>query len=313
MKIRNVILLTAIALCLSMASCTPVRNVSRISYQSIRTTFAQPDKEHPIPEEAEIVLMYDISDKGDINVIVYNKTDEIMTIDQTKSFFVSSNGKSQSYFDPVVKTISQTNISTTTGGVSVNLGSVAKSLGVGGAAGTLLSGVNVGGSTTGGTSVTEVTQVADQPTVDIAPKSYAAMSKTFNEPKIGRDVTSTKLEMTEKDSHCKFSFCITYSVDGGDNYKKLVTDFYSNSRIVVPVSKNEELNNTLREIYKMKPDAIYEPFWQLMFDDNTKELKPLDSDGFDLGNLGRYYDAPFSGHNILFDPIHTFGVLFDFQ
>ena len=312
MKIRNVILLTAIALCLSMASCTPVRNVSRISYQSIRTTFAQPDKEHPIPEEAEIVLMYDISDKGDINVIVYNKTDEIMTIDQTKSFFVSSNGKSQSYFDPVVKTISQTNISTTTGGVSVNLGSVAKSLGVGGAAGTLLSGVNVGGSTTGGTSVTEVTQVADQPTVDIAPKSYAAMSKTFNEPKIGRDVTSTKLEMTEKDSHCKFSFCITYSVDGGDNYKKLVTDFYSNSRIVVPVSKNEELNNALREIYKMKPDAIYEPFWQLMFDDNTKELKPFDSDGYDRGNLGRYYYSPASAL-ILFDPIHTFGVLFDFQ
>ena len=85
---------------------------------------------------------------------------------------------------------------------------------------------------------------------------------------IGIDVTNTKLEMTEKDSECRFSFCISYSVDDGESYKKLVTDFYSNSRIVVPVSKNEELNNALREIYKMKPDAIYEPFYQLIFEDN---------------------------------------------
>lgn len=296
MKIRNVILLTAIALCLSMASCSPIRNVSRISYQSFRTTFAQPDKEHPIPEEAEIVLMYDISDKGDINVIVYNKTDEIMTIDQTKSFFVSSNGKSQSYFDPTIRTISQTNSSSTSGGASVNLGSIANLLGVGGSLGSMLYGVNVGGGKSSGTAVTEVTQMADQPTVSLAPKSYAAMSKTFNEPMIGMDVTNTKLEMTEKDSECKFSFCISYSVDDGKSYKKLVTDFYSNSRIVVPVSKNEELNNALREIYKMKTDAIYEPFWQLIFDDS----------------LRRYYNSS-NINREQFKYIYTNGIFFDFQ
>lgn len=279
MKIRNVILLSAIALCLSMASCSPTRSVSRISYQSFRTTFAQPDKEHPIPEEAEIVLMYDISDKGNINVIVYNKTDEIMTIDQTKSFFVNSTGKSQSYYDPTIRTISQTNSHSTSGGASVNLGSVANLLGVGGALGSALYGVNVGGGSSSGTSVTEVTQMADQPTVSLAPRSYAAMSKTFNEPKIGIDVESTQLEMTEKDSHCRFSFCISYSIDGGNNYKKLVTDFYSNSRIVVPVSKNEELNNALREIYKMKTDAIYEPFYQLIFDDNVHDNHGIHTNG----------------------------------
>lgn len=292
MKIRNVILLTAIALCISMASCTSVRNVSKISYQSFRTTFAQPDKEHPIPEEAEIVLMYDISDKGDINVIVYNKTDEIMTIDQTKSFFVSSNGKSQSYFDPTIRTVSQTNSSSTSGGASVNLGSVANLLGVGGSLGSMLYGVNVGGGKSSGTAVTEVTQMADQPTVSLAPKSYAAMSKTFNEPMIGIDVTNTKLEMTEKDSECKFSFCISYSVDDGKSYKKLVTDFYSNSRIVIPVSKNEELNIALREIYKMKPDAIYEPFYQLIFDDNILKDDP---------------------HWYKYRHISSYGIIYDFQ
>lgn len=284
MKIKCLLLVTLISYLL-LASCSPTRNVSKISYQSFRTTFAQPDKEHPIPEEAEIVLMYDISDRGDVNVIVYNRTDEIMTIDQTKSFFVSSNGKSQSYFDPTIRTISQTNSSSTSRGASVNLGSVANLFGVGGTVGSLLSGVNVGGGNTQGTSVTEVTQMADQPTVSLAPRSYAAMSKTFNEPMVGRDVISTNIEMTDKTTHCKFSFCISYSLDGGVSYKKLVTDIYSNSRIVVPVSENDQLNDAFREIYRMKPDAIYEPFYQLIFDDNIDEI----------------------------DGIYNNGVLFDFQ
>lgn len=292
MKMRCLLLVTIIAY-LSLVSCTPTRTVSKISYQSFRTTFAQPDKEHPIPEEAEIVLMYDISDKGDVNVVVYNKTDEIMTIDQTKSFFVSSSGKSQSYFDPTIRTISQTNSSSTSRGTSVNLGAVANLLGVGGTVGSLLYGVNVGGGNTQGTSVTEVTQMADQPTVSLAPRSYAAMSKTFNEPKIGMDVMSTNAEMTHTTTHCRFSFCISYSLDGGLTYKKLVTDFYSNSRIVVPVSKNEQLNDALREIYYIKPDAIYEPFYQLIFDDNLRREY-----------IYNYNQA---------DAIYTNGVFFDFQ
>ncbi|MBQ2906901.1 MAG: hypothetical protein II981_01370 [Bacteroidales bacterium] len=281
MRIRYLLLVTIAYL--SLASCTPTRSVSKISYQSFRTTFAQPDKEHPIPEDAEIVLMYDISDKGDFNVVVYNKTDEIMTIDQTKSFFVSSSGKSQSYFDPTIRTISQTNSSSTSRGTSVNLGAIANVLGVGGTVGSLLYGVNVGGGSSNGVAVTEVTQMADQPTVSLAPRSYAAMSKTFNEPMIGRDVISTNLEMTEKTSHCNFSFCISYSLDGGVSYKKLVTDFYSNSRIVVPVSKNEQLNDALKEIFRIKPDAIYEPFYQLIFDDNLYS-------SYDIYTNGLFFD-----------------------
>ena len=282
MKIKCLLLVTLISYLL-LASCSPTRNASKISYQSFRTTFAQPDKEHPIPEEAEIVLMYDISDRGDVNVIVYNRTDEIMTIDQTKSFFVSSNGKSQSYFDPTIRTISQTNSSSTSRGASVNLGSVANLFGVGGTVGSLLSGVNVGGGNTQGTSVTEVTQMADQPTVSLAPRSYAAMSKTFNVPQIGKDVYVTNSEMDYRNSNCKFSCCISYSLDDGISYKKLVTDFYSNSKIVVPVSKNEQMNDALRELYKIKPDAIHEPFYQLIFEDN------------------------------MVDGIYSYGVFFDFQ
>lgn len=275
------ILIVIIFVYLSLVSCSHVkyvRSVQRVSYQSFRTTFAQPDQAHPIPEESDIVLLYDISPKGDFNVVVYNRTDDIMVIDQTKSFFVSSNGKSQSYYDPIVRTISQTNSTSISQGVSVNVGSIANALGVRGALGTMLYGVNAGEGIANSVSVTEVVQMADQPTVSLAPKSYAAMSKTFVEPMIGRDQYYTNIEMTEHDTHCKFSFCISYSLDEGESYEKLVTDFYSNSCIVIPVSDGQ-INCALRAIYEMKPDAIYEPLWQLIFDDNVNSNNNIYMDG----------------------------------
>lgn len=54
-----------------------------------------------------------------------------MTIDQTKSFFVDSNGKSYSYYDPTVRTSTVTDITSSASGVSVNLGSIAQGLGIG--------------------------------------------------------------------------------------------------------------------------------------------------------------------------------------
>ena len=99
---------------------------------------------------AKIAIAYNISKDGELTAIVYNRTSEIMTIDQTKSFFVNSDGKSISYYDPTVRTTSTTNIDSHTKGATINLGSVAGALGIGGPIGQIAGGINLGGSGTSG-------------------------------------------------------------------------------------------------------------------------------------------------------------------
>lgn len=272
---RHVFILVSLAVVVLMSSCSNGKLMtSKVTYQSVRTTFAQPDKTHPIPEEAEIVVAYTISDVGELNAVVFNRTDEIMIIDQTKSFFVNSNGQSTMYYDPTVRTISTTNSQSSTSGSSVNLGAVAGFLGVGGPVGGLLSGVNVGGATTDGVSTTEVVRVADMPEVSLSPHSQGAMSKSYSITGMGvnSNLQGTAINLDYKNTYCKFSVCISYSLDGGKNFKKIVTDFYANSKIVVPVSSNKNINDALRTIYTTKPDAIYEPFWMIDFHDNRASV-----------------------------------------
>lgn len=126
-----------------VSSCGTKLVTTAVAYQSVRTTFTQPSE---IPQEAKIAVCYDIDEDGKLNAVVFNRTSEIMIIDQTKSFFVNSDGQSTSYFDPTVRTTSQTDMSSATKGASVNLGAVGNALGIGGPLGSLLGGINVGGS-----------------------------------------------------------------------------------------------------------------------------------------------------------------------
>ena len=175
---------------MALASCGSQKlTTSSVGYQSIRTKHAQPTTSSPIPEEAKIAVAYTISEEGELTAIVYNRTSEIMTIDQTMSFFVNSDGMSTSYYDPTVRTTSVTDMSSTTKGASVNLGAIAGALGVGGTIGQLASGVNVGGSGTNGSATTNTTYIADQPRVSLAPHSNGAMSKTFSIKGIGSNST----------------------------------------------------------------------------------------------------------------------------
>lgn len=287
-KFRHVFALVLLAVVVLMSSCSKLI-ATKVTYRSVRTTFAQPDKEHPIPEEAEIVVAYAISDEGKLNAVVFNRTDEIMIIDQTKSFFVNSDGQSTMYYDPTVRAISTTNTQSNTSGGSVNLGSVAGFVGVGGPVGGLLRGVNVGGATTNGVSTTEVVRIADMPEVSLSPHSHAAMSKSFSITGMSADryLEGTAIDLDYKNTYCKFSVCISYSLDGGKNFKKIISNFYANSKIVVPVSNSKNVNEALRTIYTKKPDAIYEPFWRIDFHTN------------------------FYGHD--YNPNCIHGVLYDFQ
>lgn len=97
-----------------------------------------------------------------IQVTVENISAKTVYVDLGNSFFVR-NGEASPYYVP-----SATSTTTgTSGGASVNLGSVASALGVGGIAGTLASGVNVGG----GKSTSSSTVTYAQRVVAIPPKS----------------------------------------------------------------------------------------------------------------------------------------------
>ena len=254
-----------------LSSCSMIKTYN-VAYQSFRTHHAQPSKKNPIPDEAKIAIAYTISKEGKITAIVFNRTSEIMTIDQTKSFFVNNNGKSTSYYDPTIRTTSTTDMSSITKGASVNLGSIAGALGIGGIAGQIANGINVGGSGTNGTAITNTTYISDLPQVSIAPYGNGAMSKVFQingiyiDNKIG-DISKTTIP--EDQSHCRFSICVSYSFDGGKTFDKIVTNFYANSKIVRRITKNGYLNDPLKQIYSIKPDAINEYLWILNFNSES--------------------------------------------
>lgn len=272
---------------LGACSTAGTLQIESVTYQSVRTTFDRPKE---VPEDAKIALFYNITKSGELNVIVKNLTDEIMTIDNTRSFFVGTNGQSQSYYDPTVRTVSNTELSSKTEGASVNLGAIGGALGIGGSIGALLGGINVGGSSTGGTSKTTITYMADQPLVQLAPKADGAMSKSFQIEGIGRSSHRSVnapnfVFQTQKESPYKFSVCISYSIDNGTTYNKLVTDFYINSSFSVPVN-NLKTNDAFVTIYAKKPDALFEPLYFFYIDNNM----PLMDNQFDVYNNGFLFD-----------------------
>ncbi len=96
-----------------------------------------------------------------------NHTDKTLYVDLGNSF-VMRNQESSPYYVPSVTS----SMSSSTGGGSVNLGAVTGAMGIGGAVGTLASGVNVGGSSTSG----EVTTTYAQRVVAIPPMSVYRLS-----------------------------------------------------------------------------------------------------------------------------------------
>lgn len=267
-------LLQTLGILLLFCSCSSGKMVtSSVAYQSIRTTFRQPDSiPIDIPSDAKIILAYTITPDGYLAVGIENNTHEIMIIDQTMSFFIN-NGQSISYYDPTVKTTTITDLASSTKGGSVNLGAIGNALGVGGILGTALQGINLGASGTVGTSTQNTTIIADQPRVSIGPKGSCAMSKTFKIDGIGKSAlkqsSPTATAYTNNNSYCRFSVCISYSLDGGNTFEKITTDFYANSKIVLPVSRKGLVNETLRDLFTKKTDALNENLWLLYFKTNV--------------------------------------------
>lgn len=106
-------------------------------------------------------------------IIIKNKTSRVVYIDKAACFCTYPAGQTKKYYDHTEYTVTEGGNSGS--GASVNLGSVADALGVGGAVGTLAGGVNVGGDK-GKFSATTTTYKDDR-VLTIPPQSSVALSE----------------------------------------------------------------------------------------------------------------------------------------
>lgn len=256
---------------LLQASCgttSGTLNVPRVDYQAIRTDFAQPQS---IPTSAKIAVEYFINNLGVIQPVVYNRTSEILTIDQTKSFIIMPDGASISYFDPTERISTTSTYDSSTSGASFNLGGIAGALGIGGAVGSLMNATTVGSSGTTGLMRQNTVRIVDQPQVHIGPNGSIAMSKSFTIPGIGTkmDASQQFIDTSSSLSPIKFSICISYSIDEGATYDRLVTHFYVSSQISQKV-ENRKVSSAFYNIYAKKSDALAENLYMFLIPNNIK-------------------------------------------
>lgn len=242
-----------------LAGCSSSRNYCKhISYLSLRPTVV---KETSISAEADIAVFYYIDDKANINVLVRNLTDDILTIDQTKSFFVNSDQKSTAYYDPTIRTTTNTVSTGSSKGGSFNLGGLASAFGIGGIAGTLMNATTLGKSNTISNTSSHTEVMADLPQVSIGPRGEMAMSKSFavHIPSMNPQLIS----VTPANSPLKFSVSIRYSFDNGETFDIITSEFYCNSFILENVYNNGT-SSAVADLIRKKANATREPWFQLV-------------------------------------------------
>ena len=176
-----------------------------------------------VPEEDPTKPHFNYS----LKVILQNKSDKTIYIDLGNTY-ISRGEEATAYYIP---SATSTGKETSTGG-SVNLGSISNAIGVGGAAGSILSGVNVGGSS----SNLSTTTTYSQRIISIPPKSKKTLENQLifplgSESLYNNNIQSKKagcyidtftplenkikegdsLEFDENNSPINFSSYITYS------------------------------------------------------------------------------------------------------
>ena len=263
-----------------LCSCyTKQLEVTGIAYQSFRNTIGNKSL-NDVTDKSKIIVMCNVDLKGNVDVLVTNNSDEIMTIDRTKTFFRDATGKSTAYYDPTIQTTTSTQTRGKNGGVSVNAGAVAGALGVGGALGSILNGVNVSGGTNSAVSTSNTTYTIDQPKAQIAPHSTANLGRVFFLDGIGISTLASAIQQangsvfktfTPEDTYTKCYVCVTYSVDEEKSYQKFETEIYANTLFVSKVENHGQVNEALRQIYSNKSDCFNEPWYVLHFLSNRKE------------------------------------------
>lgn len=263
---KRLCLIFYVLLTLFSSSCASIAFMSTVSYQSIRSCTPKGALNiNEIPANAEIAAKLEMDINGNLSVTVYNFTDQTMTIDRSRSFYMEA-GNQTSYYDPTVTTTTTTEVDSNN--VNVNVGAVASILGVNSRA---LNGINVGGGTSVGTATTVYN--IDQQIIHIPPHGRAYMGRIFNISLFGVDAIKEMsyykaVEIPQYDSRFRFGICISYSIDQQNTFKNFISEYYVNSWISEHVdrqNKNYYPNKALRRIYQAKPDCLSESAFILYF------------------------------------------------
>lgn len=195
------------------------------------------------PEGIECDILYEIEEEsiGEIHrgyftvcsdlkfaIMIKNKTSRPIYIDKAACFGNYSSGKTRRYYDQQEYTLTEGGSSGT--GASINLGSVANALGVGGAVGALAGGVNVGGNNENFGTVSRIYKM--ERLLKIPAHSSVALSEDNGEelpsnsrnplflitgayedfalPKLSLNIDE-EIEFTENNTPKKNDYTITYS------------------------------------------------------------------------------------------------------
>ena len=125
-------------------------------------------EEGSIVETPELRTEFNTKYGSTMDVILYNKTNKRLYVDLASCFYIECDNAQALY----VPSSTSSGESSTSGG-SVNLGSITGALGIGGALGTLASGISVGGANTS----TNTTTVYSQRIVTIPPMASISINK----------------------------------------------------------------------------------------------------------------------------------------
>lgn len=162
-------------------------------------------------------------------IIIKNKTSRVIYIDKAACLGTYSTGETKKYYNHEEYTVTEGADSGS--GASVNLGSVANALGVGGVVGTLAGGVNVGGNKGKFSSVTKTYK--DDRLITIPPHASVALSEDdvkehptkknvrivvgsyeyFSIPKMSSLKIDEIRAFTEENTPKSINYMITYSFD----------------------------------------------------------------------------------------------------
>lgn len=203
-------------------------------------------------------------------IVIKNKTSRMIYIDKAACFGNSSDGKTKTYFDPTEYTVTEGGNSST--GASVNLGSVADALGVGGVVGTLAGGVTVGGNK-GKATITTTTQ-RDNRILTIPPQASVTLSedKAIKHPSDKRKYIITGSyeyhsldpfsdSLSKKEPHIKYSeencpqtikYMVTYSFD-----KNLRKSYMTNLGVYISDLFRLGSGKHIERIQEKSPKSIF--------------------------------------------------------
>ncbi len=223
------------------------------------------------------------------HLFIKNKTNRVVYVDLGNTFRIMNNGASKIYFDgsQVTETIGSAK------GVSVNMGAVAASVGLGGALGTLANGVNVGGGTQKSSSQT----FGNQRILAIPPMGKVALPPIFRPTKkeVVEEYDSFKMHLPEhefyftkcqicnyieENSPWKNQFIITYSHESDFSaYSNLTFTLYLNQFIGVTNTTFASSIHFFDEIVGYERNMIVAHARVSKHVQVIKEVKYIDSDG----------------------------------